>query len=92
MKRLKRDIYSKKKYQMGALLMKKMFEEEKEFMNYLNYGGCVLLGTEKVIVKGHGSSDRVATKVSIAQACRVLRGGMNDKILESLKQCEQETV
>ena len=90
LKRLKRDINARKKYQMGALLMKQMFEEEKEFMNYLNYGGSVLLGTEKVIVKGHGSSDRTATKVSIAQACRLLRGGMNEKIRESLKQIEEE--
>ncbi len=86
LKRLKRDINSRKKYQLGGLLMKKMFAEEKEFMNYLNYGGCVLLGTEKVIVKGHGSSDRVATRVSISQACRMLRGGMNEKIRESLKE------
>ena len=70
--------------------MKKMFQEEKEFMNYLNYGGSALLGTEKVIVKGHGSSDRIATKVSIEQACRMLQGGMNEKIRESIALCDAQ--
>jgi len=88
LKRLKRDINSKKQYQMGGLLMKKMFQEEKEFMNYLNYGGCALLGCEKVIIKGHGSSDRIATKVSIQQACKMLQGGMNEKIRESIARVE----
>ena len=91
LKRLKRDINSKKKYQLGGLLMKKMFQEEKEFMNYLNYGGCALLGMEKVIVKGHGSSDRIATKVSIEQACMLLKGGMNEKIRDSIALCDQES-
>ena len=90
MKRLKRDINSKRRYQLGGLFMKKMFQEEKEFMNYLNYGGSALLGTEKVIVKGHGSSDRIATKVSIEQACRMLQGGMNEKIRESIALCDAQ--
>jgi glycerol-3-phosphate acyltransferase PlsX len=68
-----------------------MFQEEKEFMNYLNYGGCALLGMEKVIVKGHGSSDRIATKVSIEQACMLLKGGMNEKIRDSIALCDQES-
>jgi glycerol-3-phosphate acyltransferase PlsX len=89
LKRLKRNINTKKRYQLGGLLMKKMFAEEKENMNYLNYGGCVLLGTEKVIVKGHGSSDRTATKVSILQACRMVHFEMNEKIRESLARIEK---
>ena len=56
LKKLKKDIYSRVIYKLGALLMKRMFAEEKEFMNYQNYGGSVLLGTSKVVVKGHGSS------------------------------------
>lgn len=78
LKKLKTDIYSKTIYKMGALLMKKMFDEEKEFFNYQNYGGSVLLGTEKVIVKGHGSSDAQAVKVCIEQAYRMSNGRMNE--------------
>ena len=80
LKRLKKDIYSRTKYKMGALLMKKMFKEEREFMDYQNYGGSVLLGTCKVVVKGHGSSNEAAVAKCIEQAYKMETGGMNDKI------------
>ncbi len=84
MKKIKKDIYADKRYKFGAFFMKKMFAEEKEFMNYQNYGGSVLLGTEKVIVKGHGSSDRAAVKVCVDQAYRMVKSGMNQRIGRSL--------
>ena len=90
LKKIKKDIYSKKKYQMGALLMKKMFKEEKEFMNYQNYGGSVLLGSEKVIVKGHGSGDRAAMRACVDQAYRMIRNNMNPKIASSIAACLTE--
>ncbi len=68
LKKLKKDIYSRTIYKLGALLMKKMFADEKEFMNYQNYGGSVLLGTSKTIVKGHGSSRATAVAKCIEQA------------------------
>ena len=70
LKKIKKDIYSRPLYKLGALLMKRMFREEKEFMNYQNYGGSVLLGTSKVVVKGHGSSNAVAVEKCIEQAYR----------------------
>lgn len=87
LKKIKNDIYSRTKYKMGALLMKKMFQEEKEFMNYQNYGGSVLLGSEKVVVKGHGSAERVAVRACIDQAYRMIRNNMNKKIGASISAC-----
>ena len=65
LKKLKEQIYSKTKYKIGAMLQKQMFADFKDMMNYQNYGGSVLLGCEKVIVKGHGSSDAKAISVCI---------------------------
>lgn len=84
LKKLKKDIYSKTIYKLGALLMKNMFMQEKEFMNYHNYGGSVLLGCEKTIVKGHGSSDAKTVKICIDQAYRMSSGEMNREIEEAL--------
>ena len=84
LKKLKKDIYSKTVYKLGALLMKKMFMEEKEFMNYHNYGGSVLLGCEKTIVKGHGSSDAKAVSICIDQAYKMSAGAMNREIEQAL--------
>ena len=60
--------------------MKRMFMEEKEFMNYQNYGGSVLLGTSKVVVKGHGSSKAVAVEKCIEQAYRMEVNQLSIKI------------
>ena len=80
LKKLKKDIYSRPLYKLGALLMKRMFAEEKEFMNYQNYGGSVLLGTSKVVVKGHGSSRAVAVEKCIGQAYRIQVSRLSQQI------------
>ena len=80
LKKLKKDIYSRFIYKVGAALMKRMFLEEKEFMNYQNYGGSVLLGSSKVIVKGHGSSRAVAIEKCIDQAYRMEVSGLGPQI------------
>ena len=80
LKKLRKDIYSRPIYKLGALLMKRMFQEEKEFMNYQNYGGSVLLGTQKVVVKGHGSSRAVAVEKCIEQAWRMETSRLAAKI------------
>ena len=88
LKKLKKDIYSRTRYKLGALLMKKMFQEEKEFMNYQNYGGSVLLGTAKVVVKGHGSSKAVAVEKCIEQAYRMETSRLSAKIEEAVARYE----
>jgi len=84
LKMLKRDIYSKTKYKIGAMFMRSMFKKEKDFMNYQNYGGSVLLGTEKIIVKGHGSSKATAVEKCIEQAYRMQSSGLNNNIKDAL--------
>ena len=80
LKKLKKEIFSKTIYKLGALLMKQMFADMKEFMNYQNYGGSVLLGTSKVVVKGHGSSKAVAVEKCIEQAYRTELSRLSEKI------------
>ena len=78
--KLKKEIFSRMLYKLGALLMKKMFADLKAFMNYQNYGGSVLLGTSKVVVKGHGSSKAVAIEKCIEQAYRMEVSKLSAKI------------
>ncbi len=80
LKKIKKDIYSRTLYKMGALLMKRMFKEEKDFMNYQNYGGSVLIGTSKVVVKGHGSSRSTAIEKCIEQAYKMETSGLGAQI------------
>ena len=92
LKKIKKDIYSRTLYKIGALFMKRMFDEEKRFMNYQNYGGSVMLGTEKIIVKGHGSSDAAAVYKCIEQAIHMSGSNLNQRIKENLKSEEYANV
>ena len=88
LKKMKKDIYSRTIYKLGALLMKRMFKEEKDFMNYQNYGGSVLLGTSKTIVKGHGSSKATAVFKCIEQAWRMEQNALPAKMEEIIMKYE----
>ena len=79
LKKLKRDIMSRTINKIGALFMKRMFDEEKRFMDYRNYGGSVLLGCKKIVMKGHGSSNAAAVKKCIEQAYAMQAAEMIEK-------------
>ena len=84
LKKIKKDICSRTKYKIGALFMRKMFAEEKAFMDYQNYGGSVMLGAAGNVVKGHGSSNAVAFAKCIGQAYKMEQSGLNTRIEEAL--------
>ena len=88
LKKLKKDIYSRGLYKLGALLMKRMFMEEKEFMNYQNYGGSVMLGTAKTVVKGHGSSKAIAVEKCIEQAYKMEVNALSSQMEEIIMKYE----
>ena len=88
LKKLKKDIYSRGIYKLGAFLMRKMFAAEKEFMNYQNYGGSVLLGTSKTVVKGHGSSKATAVEKCIEQAYKMEVNSLSSKMEEIIMRYE----
>ena len=92
LKKLKKEIFSKTIYKLGALLMKKMFADMKEFMNYQNYGGSVLIGTSKVVVKGHGSSNATAVEKCIEQAYRMETSNLSGKIEKEISKYEHYDV
>ena len=86
--KVKESILSNWKYKLGALFQKRMFRQMKDFMNYQNYGGSVLVGTSKVVVKGHGSSKAVAVQKCIEQAYRMETGALGPKIEKELSKYE----
>ena len=84
LKMLKRDMMSRLCYKVGALFMRKMFLHEKDFMDYQNYGGSVLLGTSRVIVKGHGSGKKIAIYKCIEQVYKIELSELNAKMEAAL--------
>jgi phosphate acyltransferase len=64
---LKEIFTSDIKSKIGALLLKPKLKALKSKLDYREYGGAPLLGTQKPIVKAHGSSDAFAIKNGIGQ-------------------------
>lgn len=85
MKLLKKSMMSSFKSKIGALLIKKKMYEIKDMMDYNNYGGAVLLGTAKTVVKGHGSSNEEAVYHCIKQAYDMESNGLCEAIAKSLE-------
>ena len=84
MKLLKKSMMSSFKSKIGALLIKKKMYEVKDLMDYNNYGGAVLLGATKTIVKGHGSSKDVAVYNCIKQAYTMEKNNLCTAIADEI--------
>ena len=85
MKMLKKALMSSFKSKIGALLIKKKLYEVKDIMDYNKYGGAVLLGANKTVVKGHGSSNAEAVFHCIEQAYKMEVGNLVQAIAEEIQ-------
>ena len=86
LKLVKRAFMANLVSKMGALLLKKEVMKLKGLMDYNNYGGAVLLGANKTIVKGHGSSKAEAVYQCIKQAFNM----ENNNLCEAIRQAIAE--
>lgn len=81
---LKSAMMSSFKSKMGALLVKSKLYEVKKLMDYNNYGGAVLLGAAKTVIKGHGSSKAEAVFQCIKQAYNTEENNLVKAIAENI--------
>lgn len=84
LKLLKKALTKNFKNKMGALLIKKDITAIKTLMNYNNYGGAVLLGCKKTIVKGHGSSKALSVFHCVEQAYNMEKNNLREAIAEEI--------
>ena len=64
--------------------IKKDVYEIKDFMDYNNYGGAVLLGCKKTVVKGHGSSKTNAIYNCVKQAYNMEKNNLTVAISNAI--------
>lgn len=88
LKMLKREMTSSLKNKIGALFLKKSIMKQKEYMDYRNYGGAVLLGTKKLVVKCHGNGDEKSVYKCVEQIYLMAKNGVNERIASSLPHFE----
>ncbi|MFW6263612.1 MAG: phosphate acyltransferase PlsX, partial [Thermotogota bacterium] len=80
---LKSSIHSKGiMVKLGALLMKPVFADLRYKTDSRNTGGGYILGVKAPSIKAHGNSDSVA----IVNALKVAEKGIQNKIVEKIKQ------
>lgn len=84
MKLLKTTFTKTFKNKMGALLLKKDIYALKDLMNPNNYGGALLIGLNKIVVKAHGNAKNVAVRKSIEQVYNLAKNDFLSKIKEEL--------
>ena len=81
---LKSEIKSSFMSKIGALFMKKSFSGLKSKMDYSRYGGAVLLGCKKLVVKCHGSSNDNSIMTAIDQVYKMSKGNLLENISKNL--------
>lgn len=59
---------------VGYFMLKPVLKSLKKTMDYNAYGGAVMLGLEKVVVKAHGSSKAKSVSAAILQALSLAEG------------------
>lgn len=84
LKMLKKTFLSSFRAKLGALFLKKDIYKIKDTMDYNNYGGAVLLGAAKTIIKGHGSSKSTAVYNCIKQAYNMEKNDLCKSIGEAI--------
>lgn len=72
------------KAKLGYLLLKKPLKRLAKKLDYNAIGGSPFLGCKRVVVKSHGSSDRVAILGSISLCREIFLSGFNNELENEL--------
>jgi len=87
-KMLKEKLETNPKRKVGALLAKNAFMEVKNVADKAEYGGAPLMGVNGVCIIGHGSSCSKAVKNAIKVAGEFIKTGVNQEIVDRIKELE----
>ena len=82
---LKRALKSSPTNILAAYLLAPTLKRLKKRIDPRHYSGAVLLGTKKLVIKSHGSSDALAFAKALELAENMVANGFNDEILGVLK-------
>ena len=71
---------------LGALMMKPVFRDIGQALDYAEYGGAPLLGLSGVVIIGHGGSSARAVRNAILTAERIVKSDINGIIRAKLEE------
>lgn len=85
---LKSEIKSSLSSKIGYLFMRKALKRMREKLDFDKYGGALLLGLKKPVVKSHGSSKPESIANSIANVSAIYRGKLIPAVEELLENAD----
>lgn len=89
---LKKELTSSVSSKIGCLFMAGALKRMKKTLDFDVYGGSLLVGLKKIVIKSHGSSKSKAICPSILQAVNIYRTNLTGKIEESLAEVDWENL
>ncbi len=73
---MKKEFSATLRSKIGYLFMRKAIKNMRGQLDFEKFGGALLLGLKKVVVKSHGSSKATTIAASIENAASIHRGGL----------------
>ncbi len=81
---MKKEFLGSLRAKIGYLFAKKAIGNMRSQLDFEKFGGALLLGLKKVVIKSHGSSKPKTITAAIANAAAIYRGGLVPKVEEKL--------
>lgn len=89
---MKKEFSSTLSSKIGYLFAKKAINNMRGQLDFDKFGGALLLGLKKVVVKSHGSSKAQTIAASIANAAQIYRKGLVPQVESMLEQVDLKTL
>ena len=77
---------------IGSLFMLGAIKRMKKGLDFDKYGGALLLGLKKVVIKSHGTSKPVTIANAIKNALSIYRNGLIPKVEEMLEKVDLDNL
>lgn len=82
---MKKELSASLSSKIGYLFIRKAIKRMRAQLDFEKFGGALLLGLKKVVVKSHGSSKASTIAASIANAAAIYRGGLVPAVEKKLE-------
>lgn len=82
---MKKEFSATLSSKIGYLFMRKAIKNMRSQLDFEKFGGALLLGLKKVVVKSHGSSKASTIEASIANAASIYRAGLVPAVEKKLE-------